>query len=271
MFFLRRSEAALWKIGAMHIRLAGREFDLEIADIIDRLAGHTPNAVTKYSTQLGDVMWPVKQVLTVATSVSPDEFSSREARSRLRELGLVIDEVGQVSSPRRMRPRADPTPFNFAQLVAADSLNVEVHYQWCNAGSVTLDRAGFPLFPALPSLPGLYRFNFGANSEGKTVLYIGESKELSDRARQYRRAKTDRTKALTSRRLHRKIVEHLSEGGTIMMSIVTEVRLGDNTSVSLGRKSGRLLAESAAVVSTYLDPRVEIVNIDDDTSLETSG
>ena len=96
----------------MHIRLAGEDFDLEIADIIDRLASHTPNAVTKYSTQLGGVVWPVKQVLTVATGVSPDHFSSQEARSRLRKLGLgrlakdgvSPSRLASLSSPRHALP-----------------------------------------------------------------------------------------------------------------------------------------------------------------------
>jgi hypothetical protein len=253
----------------MHIRLAGEDFDLEVSDITDRLVDHMPNPVTKYSIQLGASTWPIKQVLAIATGVSPDRFTSHEARRRLRKLGLVINEVGHASSPRYTTTRANSAAFNFEQLIAADSLDIEVHFRWSNTGRVTLDRSGFPQFPALPDLPGLYRFDFGADDDGRSVLYIGESKKLSERARQYRRAKTDRTTALTSRRLHRTMVEHLSSGGEITMFIVTEVRLGDNTVISLGRKSGRLLAESAAVVSTHLDPRVVILNIDDDLSLES--
>jgi hypothetical protein len=255
----------------MHIRLAGKDFDLDAAGIADRLAGHTPNAVTKLSTQLGGDRWPIKQVLTIATGISPEQFTSQEARRRLSKLGLVIEESGHSSLPERLAKGPAPRQFDFDQLIPADSLDVEVRFTWSNAGTVTLDRSGFPLFPALPDLPGLYRFDFGADADGRTVLYIGESKKLSGRARQYRRAKTDRTTALTSRRLHRKMVEHLSSGGQILMSIVTEVGLGTETSISLGRKSARLLAESAAVVSTYLDPRVVVLNIDDDLSLQTNS
>ena len=67
-------------------------------------------------------------------------------------------------------------------------------FWWGRAGSVTLDAAALPRFPALPHAAGLYRFDFGLDDLGIRTLYIGESVSLAQRASNYRNAKSDRSR-----------------------------------------------------------------------------
>ncbi|QYF74872.1 hypothetical protein [Cryobacterium sp. PAMC25264] len=137
---------------------------------------------------------------------------------------------------------------------------------WRLAGAVAVDSAGYPTFPILPDCPGIYRFDFGIES-GHRTLYIGEAKNLSKRTGQYRAAKRDRSHALTSRRLHLRMIEHLLGGGTITMAVTTEVTLGDGSSANLNRKSGRLLGESAAAVLAHREPEILLLNKDDELGI----
>lgn len=254
----------------MQIRLAGDNFELELKDLVDRLEGYAPDAVNTYSVEVGGVRWPVKQAMSIVTGVHPNEFTSRDARKQLQKIGAPIESAQLAPAPQRNTRTAPAREFDSLAVVAADALRVEVRFTWNEVGHVVLDEAHFPSFPALPDDPGLYRFEFGTDGDGRKVYYIGESKNLSGRARQYRRAKMDREKPLTSRRLHRKMVEHLSDGGKITMFIVTDVELGGGLRLPLSRKSGRLLAESAAVVTAQLDAGVILLNIDKDLSRDAS-
>jgi hypothetical protein len=166
----------------------------------------------------------------------------------------------------RLKLHLDP-----ATLEPLDSANLAVSYKWLGAGLVTLDGAGYPSFPPLPAGPGLYRFDFGIDEEGRRVIYVGEGKSISGRARQYRNAKVDRKRALTSRRIHRAMVDHLVAGRQIAMSVVVTAGFADGSSVDFGKKSGRLLIESAAVVMAQLDGSVRLLNVDHHVIAEIEG
>lgn len=144
------------------------------------------------------------------------------------------------------------------------SIEVTVDFTWLRAAALSLDAAGFPVFPALPRQPGLYRFDFGLDDEGVRVIYIGESVSLRQRASNYRNAKSDRSRQRTSRRIHREVVAHLRSGGAIEFAIAIEVRLGDGEAADLRLKSARRLAENAAVLSAQVEERVAVLNIDAD-------
>lgn len=102
------------------------------------------------------------------------------------------------------------------------------------------------------------------NDEGVRILYIGESVSLRQRASNYRNAKTDRSRQRTSRRIHQKVVAHLSAGGAIEFAIATAVVLADGRPADLRLTSARRLAENAAVLSAQMDPGVTVLNIDAD-------
>ncbi len=219
--------------------------------------------------QIDGVKWPVKQVLAVATGLKRTSFQSQNSRRLLGNLGFAVgtgtgavpSAAGKVS-PRTLLSRAK---FDTDALEVIESLDVRVAFDWLVAGSITLDEAGFPRFPSLPRLPGLYRYDFGVDEAGIHSLYIGESAELARRASNYRNAKTDRSRQRTSRRIHKEIVGHLSGGGSIEFAIATSVRWGDNDEeLDLRLKSARRLAENAAVLVAQTTPSTRVLNIDAD-------
>jgi hypothetical protein len=209
--------------------------------------------------------------MSIATGLHSSKFSSNEARRHLWNLGAVIESAAPAPAASKVAVAPHHRQFDPTALVAADSLQVEVRFTWNRVGVVILDKSGFPVFPALPDDPGLYRFDFGIDASGQRIHYIGESKNLRRRAQQYQRSKVDRKKALTSRRLHRQMVDHLSSGGEIVMFIVTDAELAGGMPLGLGRKSARLLAESAAVVAAQLDTRLMLLNIDEELAPTSIG
>ena len=228
-----------------------------------RLADQAPSIVQKHWVEVDGVRWPVTQALAIATG-EPSVKSNR-ARRELQRLGFLVGQdapptPGTQITPRR--PKAPVPAFDQKELKAQDSAELSFRYTWLRAGSITLDANSHPSFPPLPSLPGLYRFDFGIDQNGLTVVYIGEGKSVADRAMQYRNAKVDRKRALTSRRLHRAMVEQLQAGGAIEMSVVLVAHFADGSVVNLRQKSGRLLAESGAVVLAQLDPSARVMNVD---------
>ena len=173
--------------------------------------------------------------------------------------GSSAIENGSTPRPAVAVRRAS---FDESQLEELEALDVRVAFSWLRAGAITLDDAGLPRFPGLPRVPGLYRYDFGVDEASVRTLYIGESGELARRARNYRNAKTDRSRQRTSRRIHKEIVGHLSAGGGIEFAIATSVRWGDDVELDLRRKSARRLAENAAVLLAQSQPSIRVLNID---------
>jgi hypothetical protein len=242
----------------------GQTFSITADDVRARLHGRSPGPLRKYWVEVDGVEWPVKQAFRLV--VGPDVyFQSMTARDKFRRLGFAIGGAAEsrrtvtASSGSRSR-RFDPLT-----LPVADALEVRVALTWRTAGAVTLDEGGFPFFPALPSLPGLYRFDFSPGADGRPTTYIGESKDLAKRAGQYRNSKVDRVRARTSRRLHKELVAHLSASGRVDFSICVEVSIDDGTaSADLRRTSARRHAENAAVHAAQLAGEARVINVDFD-------
>ncbi|WP_460703673.1 GIY-YIG nuclease family protein [Myceligenerans halotolerans] len=213
--------------------------------------------------------WPVKEVISIATGVARTRFNSQAARRWLPQLGFTIGSdatgTGLMDATPRMR-LGRRAGVDVAALELLDQVDVAARFTWLRAGEVTLDEDGIPAFPALPDAPGLYRFDFGHDEEGTRVIYVGESVSIRRRASNYRNAKTDRSRQRTSRRIHKEIVSHLGRGGTIAFAIADEVVLAYGGPVDLRLRSGRRLAENAAVLAAQLDPAVAVLNIDTDLS-----
>lgn len=249
----------------MQFTLNGESFELTPDLVRSRVSGHVPEDIREYWVEIDDVRWPVKQVIALATGAKRGRFQSQDSRRWLGNLGFAIGSgagPGTATKPGRAstsRPR-----FDAASLEVLESLAVSVAFEWLRAGPITLDDAGLPKFPPLPSVPGLYRYDFGLDGSGARTLYIGESVQLARRASNYRNAKTDRSRQRTSRRIHKEIVQHLRAGGAIDFAIATSVRLGDGKATDLRLKSARRLAENAAVLIAQTTPSTFVLNIDAD-------
>jgi hypothetical protein len=243
----------------MRIRLGGETFDVTAELVRLRLDNQVPEAVRDYWVEVDGTRWPVKQVISLATGVTDRKrFQSRDSRRCLSRLGFTVgsDSAGA---------------FNLESLVQIETVDLRVAFNWLDAGWVGLDPLGVPSFPALPQLPGLYRYDFGTGPDGTRRLYVGESKNLSDRASQYRKAKRDRARLRTSRRIHKELVAHLSAGGSVGFAIATSARLGDGGELDLRFKSARCLAENAAVVLARSQPHVRMLNIDAELGGDDAG
>lgn len=249
----------------VRFRLDGREFELTQEQVRTRLSRVTPEAVREYWVEIDGVRWPVKQVMAEATGLARTRFQSQNSRRLLAKLGFAVGMgasalgagTGRMASARRTRSTVE-----VGELSELDSLSVSVRVTWRMAGQITLDAQELPLFPPLPGLPGLYRYDFGLDEHGIRTYYIGESQDLARRARNYRGAKTDRTTQRTSRRIHTEVVGHLMTGGTISFAIATEVAIDGATAPDLRLKSARRLAENAAVLIAQQADDVRVLNID---------
>lgn len=137
-------------------------------------------------------------------------FQSQDSRRWLPNLGFPIGTGSSEIVPNitRTPPINSNSAFDPSQLEEIETIDVRASFSWLRAGVVTLDTAGFPQFPALPKVSGLYRYDFGIDESGTRTLYIGESVELARRASNYRNAKTDHSRQRTSRRIHKEIVGH---------------------------------------------------------------
>lgn len=231
-----------------------------------KLEGHVHEPIQEFWVDVDGTRWPVKQVIAIATGIDRRQFQSHNSRRLLERIGFVVGrgstvvEGGRGSGSRRVtRP-----VFDAAQLDVIDSVDVQIRFDWLRAGPVCLDSSGLPKFPALPRVPGLYRYDFGLDSSGVRILYIGESVELARRASNYRNAKTDRSRQRTSRRIHKEIVRHLAAGGSIEFAIATQVAIHSSEAPDLRLKSARRLAENAAVLRAQTTPNTRVLNIDAD-------
>ncbi|CAI9419241.1 hypothetical protein [Nocardioides sp. T2.26MG-1] len=249
----------------MQIKLAGRPYELTPDLIRGRLRDRTPEEIQEYWVEIDCVRWPVKQVIALATGAKRSEFQSQDSRRWLQNLGFSLG-AGSSALNGRVHPGRSSGRQQVAvqDLPELESLSVSLSLTWRLAGAVTLDSAGVPDFPTLPSKPGLYRYDFGTDDAGVRTYYIGESQDLARRARNYRGAKTDRSTQRTSRRIHLEIIEHLMMGGSIDFAIATEVSVDGDVAVDLRLKSARRMAENAAVLDAQTSDQVRVLNIDAD-------
>lgn len=262
----------------MRFTLDGEVFELTPDVVRSRLNGHLPEEIREYWVDVDGERWPVKQVIALATGARPTRFQSQESRRWLRNLGFPIGSGGSDGgdgSARTARRAAPRRGFDSSGLEEIEALDVRVQFSWLRAGAVTLDHQGLPLFPHLPSSPGLYRYDFGLDGAGVRTLYIGESVNLARRGSNYRNAKSDNSRQRTSRRIHRAIVGHLAAGGVIEFAVATTVRWGEDEGLDLRLKSARRLAENAAVLLAQTRTGTRVLNIDaelgDDETVDERG
>ncbi|KQV73867.1 hypothetical protein ASC61_01940 [Aeromicrobium sp. Root344] len=247
----------------MRFVIDGRTFDLEAEDIRARLRGHTPGNIQTHWVEVEGARWPVKQALAIALQPDRPRFQSQTARRHLRKLGFTVSPDGQRGS---VDSGSHGGAFDESSLPIFETVDASVTFSWRRAGKVTLDTAGIPKFPALPRVPGLYRFDFEPlGDDSQPSIYIGESVNLRSRGSNYRNAKTDRSRQRTSRRIHKELVAHLSQGGAITFSISSSASLGvGGESIDLRWTSARRMAENAAVLLAQMEGTANVLNIDAD-------
>lgn len=79
----------------MHFSLAGKKFSVTPQDVQRMMRGVEPEPVRTHGVRLGEVLFPVKQVLSKVTGLSKADFNSHQARHVLRRMGLnVVEEDG---------------------------------------------------------------------------------------------------------------------------------------------------------------------------------
>lgn len=116
--------------------------------------------------------------------------------------------------------------------LSSNALNVE--FTWLRADELSMDGDGLAVFTPLPASPGLYRFDFGVDDEGVRALHVDGSSSLRRWASNYRNAKTDRPRQRTSRPIHKEVVAHLGNGGSIGFAIATEILVSEGKKLTHG-------------------------------------
>lgn len=74
--------------------LRGRQFEKRREDIQKVARGLTPGRVQKYSTVVGGVRYPIRQLVSALTGVPAIEITSQDAYRILQKLGAEI-EIGE--------------------------------------------------------------------------------------------------------------------------------------------------------------------------------
>lgn len=129
--------------------------------------------------------------------------------------------------------------------------SVAVDFEWRTAGDIRLD--GRPVFPVLPSAPGLYRFSFETPNQAPRV-YIGETDQLRRRAQHYR---TPGATQRTNMRMHKELVDAIRGGARVTCAAITAAAIsldrGPSRPLDLSRKTSRLIVENAAMAAVIAE------------------
>lgn len=148
------------------------------------------------------------------------------------------------------------------QLVGAP-VEVRVRLQWRAAGELTLDASGKPAFGPLEAAPGLYRLELASlNEQQRPLVHFGETDNLRRQlSGNYRNPGPSQQ---TSARINGLLREHLARGGSVSLSLVTEVDAevdGVPQRLDLSTKAARLPAESAPLVGARTTDAARLENL----------
>ena len=123
-------------------------------------------------------------------------------------------------------------------------MKVSVSFDWQPAGEVHISSAAIVL-PPLTNGPGVYRFRFSGH--GIDGAYIGEAAQLRRRVYQYAKPGPSQ---MTNLRMNVEMREHLTAGGRIEMSVITDADIeieGRAARLDLAEASSRRLIENAVL------------------------
>lgn len=78
------------------VRVAGRTFELDRTQVLERLGGVLPEALRDHYVVVDGRRFPPKQVLALVTGLDRADFTTYQARGVLRRLGLVTGRIGDA-------------------------------------------------------------------------------------------------------------------------------------------------------------------------------
>lgn len=208
--------------------------------------------------------------------------NSRSQALAWREAGYHVDQVylerrrvrfalGQVGGTYRDKGRnraeAMAAPPQTGNIVDAATINppvdVRVCFRWLDSGEVSLDAAQKLIFGSLQPVPGLYRMSLSQGSDSAVVrVYIGETDNL--RRRLTSNYRNPGSAQQTSLRIKATLRDHLASGGSVALATMKRATCwldGVEHQLDLSRKSGRLLAENAALVQATAAGAMTVLNL----------
>ena len=155
------------------------------------------------------------------------------------------------AKPKAARSKtAKNSPVDLKALGTAfgDPVRLSLAMNWRSLGPVHVGGGSKLVFPAVPSVPGLYRFRLSGH--GEEAHYIGETADLRRRFYHYRNPGPSQA---TNIRINGLLLDHLAAGGSVEVDIIAgEVALtiGDESvPVDLALKPVRRLLEHAALLA----------------------
>jgi hypothetical protein len=106
--------------------IAGRQYELDRDEVERAMEDVLPEPLVEHFVVVAGRRFPPKQVVTEVTGLDRADFTTHQARSVLRRLGLVTGRCSELSVPRPDPPRDElPPP------LVADPEEVERHRgQW---------------------------------------------------------------------------------------------------------------------------------------------
>lgn len=220
-------------------------------DAVDRLVGGIPPSALKHrewwaNGSHGHALSWLEAGYLVGSVDLRARWVSFHATGARGSAPLAVDG----KEPRQGIPRTD-----------LDQVAVSIHFRWQSLGWVRLDAEGRVAFPETSRVPAIYRFTVMGTASARSRVYVGETEDLRQRVYGYRRPGPSQ---YTNQRLNALMTTHLSSGDHIDLAVALEVTASTGQhefSLDLSRKSSRLLAENAALVTLRSADAVEIENL----------
>ncbi len=204
---------------------------------LDRLIGGLPASARKHQAWWAN-----------SRTAQPHARYWLDAKRRARpdfNAGRVRFEIGAETAGGRRSTSAIASRSSAASLASTgEVVQAAVHFEWLAGGAVTLDAAQKPVFPGLPSRPGVYRFRLLAAGGSLEGVYIGESDNVARRMGNYRNPGPTQP---TNQRLNSRFREVLAHGGAVELAVATAVTV-DGEPLDMVARPARLLAENAALI-----------------------
>lgn len=203
---------------------------------LDRLVGGLPASARNYQAWWANARTAqphARYWLDAGRRASPD-FNAGRVR-----FTIGAETVGEPRTKRYISssPAAPLT-------ATGDVVDANIRFEWLEGGTVVLDQSRRPVFPGVPTRPGVYRFTL-TDADGVVVgVYVGESDNLARRMGNYRNPGPTQP---TNQRLNTRFREVLGDGGGGAIALSVEV-IVDGETLDLSGRPARLLAENAALV-----------------------
>lgn len=75
--------------------IRGQRFSLTQEQVIERLRGETPGAITEHVVEIEGVWYPMKEAFSIATGLDRLKFQTAQAMAVFEKLGFKVDRVSK--------------------------------------------------------------------------------------------------------------------------------------------------------------------------------